>query len=664
MKKRLLFSLLVSAPLSSYAALATDTPPSVESFFSRPDISAAIMSPQGHYVALLAKAPEGQGQVLVIRDTSDLKKFTVPAASKGDIIDDVHWVNENRIAFSYKNTNMRFEGNWDEYAANRDGSNLTHLISGSWLHNQENTGSNIKDKVLTADYGYYGSLNDGSDDVIVEKYLFNNVDIYAHTTHLYRLNTVTRRLSELHEGKQPANVYHWMVDADGVPRIALSKAAGRCSASYLVPDTADWVEIENTDCYQSGKFTPEALDGSSRLFVTAPYKGHDALFSYDLKSRQLSKEPILSIEGFDFEGAPEVDRVAKKVLGIHFRGDARATAWLDPQFKEIQAKVDSILKGTVNTVTCGTDCLNAPAVLVEATSDQMPTQYYIYTRATGTLIGLGSEHSGIKTKQGMRDFYRYPARDGRPIPIYVTMPPGKAQGPMPTVVLVHGGPNVRGSSWEWDDEAQFLASRGYVVLQPEYRGSTGFGFDHFHAGWKQWGQSMQDDLADAAKWSIQKGWTDPKRIAIMGASYGGYATLMGLIKNPELFRCGVEWAGVTDIGLRFSVAESDATQEVLNYDLKTLIGDPVADAAMFKANSPLANASKLMQPLLIAHGAVDHRVPIVHATEFRDAVTKNNKNVEWIVYNDEGHGWHLEKDNIDFWTRVESFLDKNLKAVN
>jgi dipeptidyl aminopeptidase/acylaminoacyl peptidase len=203
------------------------------------------------------------------------------------------------------------------------------------------------------------------------------------------------------------------------------------------------------------------------------------------------------------------------------------------------------------------------------------------------------------------------------------------------VVLVHGGPTVRGAYWAWDSEAQFLASRGYVVIQPEFRGGTGFGSDHFKAGLKQWGLTMQDDLADAARWAVQQGWADPKRIGIMGASYGGYATLMGLIKHPEIFRCGVEWAGVTDIGLRFDTPYSDASQETLNYSLRTLIGDPDKDAELWRKSSPLARAAELKQPLLIAHGVEDIRVPIVHANRFYDAV-KGNSNVEMITYPNEG----------------------------
>jgi dipeptidyl aminopeptidase/acylaminoacyl peptidase len=266
---------------------------------------------------------------------------------------------------------------------------------------------------------------------------------------------------------------------------------------------------------------------------------------------------------------------------------------------------------------------------------------------------------------GLRDLHRFAARDGRSIPAYVTLPPGKASGPRPTVVLVHGGPAVRGAYWDWDSEAQFLASRGYVVIQPEFRGGTGFGADHFNAGLKQWGLAMQTDLVDAAQWAVKQGWADPKRIAIMGASYGSYATLMGLIQNPEVFRCGVEWAGVTDIDLLFSTTYSDASQENLKYGMRTLIGDPdnATDAARFRQYSPLLRAAELKQPLLMAHGLEDRRVPIVHATGFYDAVKRSNPNVELITYPNEGHGWSKEETRIAFWQRVEAFLDKNLKQA-
>ncbi|MDR3479738.1 MAG: S9 family peptidase [Burkholderiaceae bacterium] len=651
------FLLLLCASLHAFAA---DSKPSVESFFNDPEIRAVALSPQGHYVAIVARN-FSSGQVVAVRSTADLTKVTAVASTDGDPIVAVHWVNENRLTFTVQNSRLEFESNLDEIAVDRDGSNLTHLISGNWRHNQENLSSSIKDKTLTADYAFYSTLNDGSDDIVVRKYIFDNVDHTVKTTHLYRLNTKTGALSDLSTSNTPHNVYAWELDENGMPRLASSHVKGRCIVSYLAPGSNEWAEIDNADCYKDRRFIPVFLDGANRLFVRSEYRGHDALFSYDLKKKEMASEPFLTVDGFDFLGSPEVDQLTNKVLGIHFTTDARSTVWLDPHFKEIQKKVDSTLKSTTNTITCGADCLNSPVVLVISRSDRQPTQYFIYTVASGAMVGFGGTHPAIKPAQmGVRDFYRYPARDGLSIPAYVTMPPGKASGPLPTVVLVHGGPYLRGASWEWEGEAQFLASRGYVVIQPEFRGSWGFGNKHFKAGWKQWGRSMQDDLADAAKWSIQKGWSDPKRIAIMGASYGGYATLMGLIKNPELFRCGVEWAGVTDIDMMFTSVESDASLDSLNYDMKTLVGDPVADAAIFKETSPLENAAKLTQPILLAHGVEDRRVPIAHATAFRSAVSKNNANVEWIVYSNEGHGWWHQDDRIDFWKHVETFLDKNL----
>jgi dipeptidyl aminopeptidase/acylaminoacyl peptidase len=468
-------------------------------------------------------------------------------------------------------------------------------------------------------------------------------------------------LQDLLPGGQPANVTRWLLDSDSRPRIAVSETKGRCIVWYRAGDAADWSEISNKDCFKEARFQPVFFDSRNTLFVRAGYKDRSALFEYDLNKRELARQPFVDIEGFDFNGSIEQDYVARKILGVHLLADAAGTEWLDPAMKAIQQKVNTLLPQTVNHITCGADCANPPAVLVLALSDRQPPSYYVYAPGSGNIIGLGSSHPDIKAAQmGRRDFYRFAARDGLQIPVYVTSPPGKPTGKLPTVLLVHGGPYVRGGSWEWDAEAQFLASRGYLVLQPEFRGSTGFGYEHFRAGWKQWGRAMQDDLADTVLWATGKGWTDPNRVAIMGASYGGYATLMGLIRDPGLFRCGVEWSGVTDLDLMLNAVQSDLSEDARHYDLRTLVGDPEADAAQFAESSPLKRAAQLKQPLLMAHGGQDRRVPIVHATRFRSAVTEQNRNVESVVYADEGHGWRLEATRIDFWKRVDAFLARNL----
>jgi dipeptidyl aminopeptidase/acylaminoacyl peptidase len=176
---------------------------------------------------------------------------------------------------------------------------------------------------------------------------------------------------------------------------------------------------------------------------------------------------------------------------------------------------------------------------------------------------------------------------------------------------------------------------------------------------------MQDDIADATKWAIAKGYADPQRICIAGASYGGYATLMGLVNDPALYRCGIDWIGVTDIKLLFTghwMYRDDANETWLRYGMPELIGDPQKDAERFQATSPVEQAHRITQPLLMAYGGADLRVPLVHGIRLRDAVQKNNRQVEWVEYEKEGHGWRLPENRIDFWTRVEKFLDKHIGA--
>ena len=174
---------------------------------------------------------------------------------------------------------------------------------------------------------------------------------------------------------------------------------------------------------------------------------------------------------------------------------------------------------------------------------------------------------------------------------------------------------------------------------------------------------MQDDIADAAAWAIKQGYADPRRVCIGGADYGGYATLMGLIRQPGLYRCGVEWVGVTDINLLYSITWSDLPEEWKEYGLPVLVGDPKKDAAQLAATSPIQQAGRIKQPLLMAHGGADRRVPIEHGRLMRDALRKHNAEVEWIQYLDEGHGWMLQANDVDFWGKVELFLDKNLKTL-
>ena len=399
----------------------------------------------------------------------------------------------------------------------------------------------------------------------------------------------------------------------------------------------------------AGNVTLTATAGSAALYLLAP------------DARQFASEPTFEVKGFPIRAAAVFESTTRRLLGFQYESDAPGTYWFDEKMLAIQAIVDKKLPATINALNCAGKDENRVCV-VRSGSDQQPSKFYLFQPERNEWTVVGETRPWINPRKMARvDFHRFQARDGLSIPVYVTTPTDGASGPRPAVVLIHGGPNVRGGHWVWNPQAQFLASRGYLVIEADYRGSTGYGFKHFQAGWKQWGLAMQDDIADATNWAIAKGFADKNRIAIGGASYGGYATLMGLIKNPELFRCGFEWAGVTDIDLRFSVTWSDASDRILRYDLRTLMGDPEKDAAQFQATSPLRLHKHLTQPLLLGYGASDRRVPLVHGTKLRDEVMKHNDHVEWVAYDLEGHGWALTKNNIDWWTRVEKFLERNMQ---
>ena len=674
------FLIALSSSVIAVETKPVEAQPSVGSFFNDPDIRSVVLSPKGNYVAMLVKG-KNQRYLLAVLDAADPTKSRVVAQLDAWDIVEVHWINENRLVFTRRDLTdplIHFahskkdhyfddnHGNRDQFAINRDGSESIPLIAGSHEYRQHATGSNIKSKMLEAIYSYVGSMDDDSDDIIVKRSNYTIVDrFFPESTHLFRLNTKSLELTDLIQGTQPKYATQWILDANHVPRIASSRHDGRCTTSYLAPGEDKWKTIGDFECLSNEGFKPYFMDAQNGLYVSAPYKGYAALFKYDLQSQKMAPEPLLSMEGFDYAGGRIFDYEKKKVLGVHTDTDAHSIYWFDPTLKEIQKNVDQHLPNTSNILSCGIQCLSSPVVLVAATSDRQPTKYLIYNVKNNSMVGLGSSYAEIEPKQmGVRQFFHFAARDGRQIPVYVTLPPGKPTGPQPTVVYLHGGPNARGFSWEWDAEAQFLASRGYVVIQPEFRGSLGYGYDHYHAGWKQFGQAMQDDVADATKWAIQQGWSDSKRIAVLGMSYGGYSTLMGLIKNPELYRCGVQWSGITDLTARYTSAQDDATEEVLHYILPATMGDPDADANMLKEFSPVNHASEIKQPLLMAHGAEDVRIPIDSATRFYDAVSKTNSNVQWKVYADERHGIALQTNRIDFWTRVEAFLDTNLKTLN
>ncbi|AKU23719.1 S9 family peptidase [Massilia sp. NR 4-1] len=651
---------ILAAASSLLHGAAAAAPIPIEYFFEQPEFSQALLSPSGKYLAAKVAARGGR-EGLVVVDLVNNSARKVAQFSDADV-GNVHWISEERLLFDTEDKRLGLrdiEYGPGLYAVDRDGQHLRQLAdrSGATLRERsirtllpwhtfmlEQTGAQDSDYVYVAD----------------RKYEWPGV---LRREGLLRLNTRTGQSTAV---LRPADTEDWLLDYQGEPRLAWAFDKG--TAILYLREAADngWRKLHTFDVYKPGSdaFTPLAFGPDKQLYVRSrQYGDKAAVHVFDSQSGKISKEPLVQLDGFDFSGRLIFGK--GKLLGVRHLSEAWETSWIDTAMKKVQDDVDARLPHTINRI----DLPARPEtdnVLVTAESDRQPPLTYIYTTQAKTFNKVGESYSRIDpARMAPQQFLRYKARDGLEIPALLTLPNGSKGKKLPLLVLVHGGPWARASIWGWNPEAQFLASRGYAVLEPDFRGSTGYGSAHLEAGFKQWGLKMQDDVADGARWAIAQGWADPQRICIGGGSYGGYATLMGLLRDPELFKCGVNWVGVTDIQLMYSghwSALSDLSERWREYGMPQLIGDPEKDAEQLQATSPLLLAARIRQPLLLAYGGADRRVPIYHGTKFRDAVKAHNKDVEWVEYAEEGHGWALPKNRIDFWGRVEKFLDRNIGA--
>jgi dipeptidyl aminopeptidase/acylaminoacyl peptidase len=649
---------LIGLALPLFAA-PVQAAPSVADFFKHDAFASLVMSPSGKRICTTVPRADGR-LTLVVMDLEDLSKSKVVAGFSDADVWGAQWVNDDRLVFRIYDRNQpaALQRGTGLFAVDARGSEAPRvLIRPQWL-SVSHESSQITQRTLQPDHVLHSLLRDGSNDVVVAETVFQR-NGEVRNVNLKRLDTATGAVRSISQGA-PDGVLRWTLDSKGQPRFVIAGSGDKEIVYWKAASSVEWKKIDETERYTGRRLTPLYVDPADRIYGRLRFADSEfaVLATFD-PTAGVQAKPLLELKGYDFDGQLVLNG-AGAVIGVRYLTDARATHWFDGGMRKIQEQVDTMLQSTNNRIDCG-DCDQRERVLVVSSSDRQPPIYSLFDAKAGTLKRLVEARPWIDRRaMAARDMVRIDARDGLSLPVHVTRPNGQKE-PAPTVVLVHGGPFLRGGEWRWTPEVQFLASRGYVVIEPEFRGSTGFGFKHFRAGWKQLGLAMQDDIADAAKWAVQRGHADPSRMCVAGAGYGGYATLMGLIRNPELFRCGFEWAGVTDIDLMYAIDWSDLSELWKTYGMPRLIGDRVQDAAQLANTSPLKLAEKVTQPVLMAYGGADRRVPIEHGIRFRDAVRKTNTQVEWVEYPEEGHGWLMPANSIDFWTRVERFLDKNLK---
>jgi len=509
-------------------------------------------------------------------------------------------------------------------------------------------------KVAELGARYLGRI-DAEGDKPAERVLVY-LDADGETSALVNPRTGERRKDT---SRPPGKLMHAAFDDQGVLRAATTidttfwTERTTIRQWYRSDAQAEWQLLQEgrvTEDYWRPLYVPKEPDS----IVVQSRAGRDtwAIVRYDTRQR---------VEVELMAGHPREDIVFPSGLGnevfprVVTSGLKRQTHWFDEGWAVVQATLDKAFPGRNNDVLSGDP---RRRVLVKSSSDVDPGRWYVLDVPSRTLkeVAESLPRLGSEKMRPMQTL-RYAARDGLSIPAYLTLPSGDA--PHPLIVLIHGGPAAR-DHWAWDPEVQLLAQHGYAVLQPQFRGSTGFGAAFERAGRGQWGLAMQDDVTDGVRHLIDKGIADPRRICISGASYGGYAALWGLIKTPELYRCGISVAGVSDLDEflsgRSDINRKPALRESFMFRLNA--GD--SRKPEFAAVSPLKQVARIRAPVLVVWGEQDRRVPPEQSERMVAALKANDKTYQWRSYRREAHGLVYVGNLREHYRELLDFLDRNM----
>lgn len=479
----------------------------------------------------------------------------------------------------------------------------------------------------------------------------NNRDPAAHDVHKLDLRTGTMTLVV----RNDEGFANWVADHELNVRGALRVGDNGGSALWVRDDSESaWRELKRwaaIDVLNSGPFgfTPD----NAGLYILSS----DASNAAELRRLDLATgaETVLASDPQYDVSHLLVHPTTGGIQAVGFTKERTEWHFLDPAVEEDFTALGQVRRGEVLVVNRD----DADKTwLVAFNADDAPTAYYAYDRTSREARHLFSDRKMLeRVRLARMEPIRFRARDGLTLHGYLTLPPGVEPRNLPLVLLVHGGPWKR-DFWGFDSEVQWLANRGYAVLQVNFRGSTGYGKEYVNAGNREWGGKMQDDLIDGVQWVINRGLADPKRVAIFGDSYGGYAALMGLALTPDLFACGVDIVGPTNlITFMQTIPPYWKPVESVLFDR---VGHPERDAAFLRGRSPLFHVDKIDRPLLIAQGANDPRIKTSESVQMVEALRAAGKEVEYYEYPDEGHGFARTENRLDFYAKTERFLATHL----
>ena len=596
----------------------------MEDFFRNPEKSSFRISPDGNHIAYM-KPWETRMNVFVLDiANSDERRLT---SSKERSIYGFLWLGNNRIGYVKDDggdENMHF------YAVNIDGSNEIDLTP------FENVKATIVD-----------DLDDDPEHVILGLNK-RNEQIFDP----YRVNVNTGQMEMIAEN--PGNISGWMTDHDGKLRIATTSDGVNTSLLYRDSELDPFKPILTTD-FKEG-VSPLFFTFDNKNLYVASNRGRDKTAIYEFNIEKAS-EGNLIFEHEEVDVSSLTFSKKRKVLtGVSYTVAKTKRVFFDDWRQNIQDMLELKLPGYEVGITSLSD--DETRAIVVTYSDKSRGTYYIYDVDDEKLTELGKISPWLNEDQ-MADMQpiKYTSRDGLTIHGYLTIPKGSSGKNLPVVVNPHGGPWAR-DSWGYNSQVQFLANRGFAVFQMNFRGSTGYGRKFWEISFKEWGKSMQDDITDGVKWLIEQGIADPDRIAIYGASYGGYATLAGLTFTPDLYACGVDYVGVSNI---FTLLETlPPYWELGRQMMYEMIGNPETEKEILEAASPIFHVDSIRVSLFVAQGANDPRVKQAESDQIVEALRARGVEVPYMLKEDEGHGFYNEENQFDFYREMEQFLMKHI----
>ncbi|HTO41813.1 MAG TPA: S9 family peptidase [Rhizomicrobium sp.] len=633
--------------------------PPVEAFGSLPSLTQPKIAPDGlHFAAI--QALEGKPAAVIYQVGAAPGTHPVVVPSGEATITAIDWVKNDRLVIRLKTNERVFGDNrirtWERAIAVRaDGSNLIVLLKDFPSLRNNATDVYIVDKnlddpdtilmplflkniVVKGLYEYYDPYEDFRLDLL-------KVNLDTGVGHIYATGNY--------------KTADWITDGHGALKARLELTLRPLRHRLFVYADGDWKASGSYDAQGDNGAGAVGLTEDGKAVALLRHAGHPTtvLLRHDLATGDES-QVLFSDPRYDVM-APIKDEWTGRVIGAMYAADQFEYRYFSPENQALQAGLEKSFPGlSVHATSMSRD---KSKVIVAVQGARHPPKYFFLDRTTHAATEILSAYPHLNESDlGEMKPYPYTARDGLEIPAYLTLPPGKLAKNLPTVIMPHGGPDERdvvGFDW-W---AQFLANRGYAVLQPNFRGSKGYGRAFTEAGLRQWGGKMQDDISDGVKKLIADGIADPKRICIVGASYGGYAALAGATFTPDLYACAMSFAGVSDLNKFMFAQRSDTGQDSQSTSFWTSrVGSDWTESGRLEDTSPARHADAVKCPILLMHGEGDTTVRINQSQIMYDALKTAGKDVQFIRVTGEDHYLNFAATRIQMLKELEAFLKKNI----